>query len=112
MRPPVHAIERPEPPPNPLFGTIKICIDYDSSLLLQRFYREVSLKLDNADDAPWLSAGRSWGSSASVNRRRVSSVKKASFGLVPSHLSPCVAPSSTEATALLIEATWTREFAL
>jgi hypothetical protein len=45
--PPVHAIERPEPPPpNPLSGTIKICIDYDSSLLLQRVYSEILSKVE------------------------------------------------------------------
>jgi hypothetical protein len=51
--PPVHAIEHPEPPSNPLFGTIKICIDYDSSLLLQRAYSQI---LSEVEECTW----RSW----------------------------------------------------
>jgi hypothetical protein len=48
--PPVHAIERPEPPPNPLSGTIKICIDYDSWLFLQRVYSEI---LSQVEQRTW-----------------------------------------------------------
>jgi hypothetical protein len=39
--PPVHAVKHSEPPPNPFSGTIKICIDYDSSLFLQRVNSEI-----------------------------------------------------------------------
>src|SRR5689334_22501627 len=40
--PPVHAIERPEPPPNLLSGTIKTCIDYYAPPYLQRGLSEKS----------------------------------------------------------------------
>jgi hypothetical protein len=39
--PPVHAVKHSEPPPNPISGTIKICIDYDSWLFLQRVCSEI-----------------------------------------------------------------------